>query len=143
MTTILESKLMPIPQDSLPSVAHGTSSPLGATPGPDGTNFTVFSKPATAIELLLFDRVDDARAARVIRLEPALNRTYHYWHVFVPGVRAGQLYAYRAEGPWDPANGLRFDPTKVFSTPMAGAWPCPRATIAAPPPRPATTVRPR
>ena len=117
MTTILESKLMPIPQDSLPSVTHGTSSPLGATPGPDGTNFTVFSKPATAIELLLFDRVDDARAARAIRLEPALNRTYHYWHVFVPGVRAGQLYAYRAEGPWDPANGLRFDPTKVLLDP--------------------------
>ena len=117
MTAILESKLMPTARDASHSATHGTSSPLGATPGPDGTNFSVYSKHATAIELLLFDRVDDARAARAIRLEPASNRTYHYWHLFVPGVRAGQLYGYRVEGPWDPANGLRFDPAKVLLDP--------------------------
>jgi isoamylase len=117
MTTVLGIERMPIAPDAWPSVTRGTSSPLGATPLPDGTNFSIFSKPATAIELLLFDRVDDARAERAIRLEPALNRTYHYWHVFVPGVRAGQIYGYRAEGPSDPANGLRFDPTKVLLDP--------------------------
>jgi glycogen operon protein len=56
-----------------------------------GVNFSVFSKYATGIELLLFDRVDDAEAARVIRIDPAANRTYHYWHVFGPGVTAGQV----------------------------------------------------
>ena len=56
-------------------------------------------------------------AARAIRLDAFANRTYHYWHVFVPGVTAGQLYAYRVEGPWDPPNGLRFDPTKVLLDP--------------------------
>jgi isoamylase len=95
----------------------GTSSPLGATPGAHGTNFSIFSKHATAIELLLFDQVDDARPARVMPLEPALNRTYHYWHVFVPALKAGQLYGYRVDGPSDPANGMRFDQSKVLIDP--------------------------
>jgi glycogen operon protein len=78
----------------------------------------VFSKHATGIELLLFDRVEDgADAACVVRIDPAANRTYHYWHVFVPGVKAGRLYGYRVEGPWDPGHGMRFDPTKVLLDP--------------------------
>jgi isoamylase len=95
----------------------GSSSPLGATPSPSGVNFSVFSRHATALELLLFDKVDDTRAARVVRLDPSTNRTYHYWHVFVPDVRPGQLYAYRVEGPFDPSNGMRFDPAKVLLDP--------------------------
>jgi len=96
---------------------EGSSSPLGATPSPNGVNFSVFSKHATRVELLLFDRVDDTKAARVVRLDPSANRTYHYWHVFVPDVRPGQLYAYRVEGPFDPSSGMRFDPTKVLLDP--------------------------
>ena len=69
------------------------------------------------MELLLFDREEDARATRVIPLDPAANRTYHYWHRFVTGVRPGQMYGYRVHGPWDPASGLRFDPTKVLLDP--------------------------
>jgi glycogen operon protein len=53
----------------------------------------------------------------VIRIDPSSNRTYHYWHVFVPGVRAGQIYGYRVEGPFDPARGMRFDPGKVLLDP--------------------------
>src|SRR5213594_1150215 len=93
---------------------EGSSSPLGATPSPDGVNFSVFSRHATGVQLLLFNGVDDAKAERVVRLDPSINRTYHYWHVFVPDVRPGQLYAYRVEGPFDPSCGLRFDPTKVL-----------------------------
>src|SRR5438270_11926049 len=95
----------------------GRSYPLGATVFPDGVNFSVFSRGASAVELLLFNREDDARPARVIPIDPASNRTYHYWHVFVPGVRPGQIYGYRVHGPWDPANGMRFDPTKVLLDP--------------------------
>jgi isoamylase len=98
-------------------LTHGTSSPLGATPCREGVNFSVFSKHATAIELLLFDRVDDAKPARVVRIDPVANRTYHYWHVFVPGVTTGQTYGYRVEGPSNPAIGMRFDPTKVLLDP--------------------------
>jgi glycogen operon protein len=95
----------------------GRSYPLGATSLPDGVNFSVFSRNATGLELVLFDREDDPRPARVIPIDPATNRTYHYWHVFVPGVQLGQLYGYRAHGPFDPASGMRFDPTKVLLDP--------------------------
>ena len=69
------------------------------------------------MELLLFDREDDAQPARVVPIDPADNRTYHYWHVFVPGVKPGQLYGYRVHGPFDPASGMRFDPSKVLLDP--------------------------
>jgi glycogen operon protein len=95
---------------------RGTSV-LGATVMPEGVNFGVFSKSATAIELLLFDDVDAAGPSRVIRLEPPAHRTYHYWHVLVPGLQAGQVYAYRAHGPFAPERGLRFDPQKVLIDP--------------------------
>jgi glycogen operon protein len=52
-----------------------------------------------------------------MRLDPAANRTYHYWHVFVSGVKAGQIYAYRVRGAFDPASGMRFDPAKVLLDP--------------------------
>jgi pullulanase/glycogen debranching enzyme len=87
---------------------------LGATSLPDGVNFSVFSRNASALELLLFDGAESSKPVQVI---PIANRTYHYWHVFVPGLRPGQLYAYRAYGPSDPANGLRFDPSKVLLDP--------------------------
>jgi len=96
---------------------EGSSSPLGATPSPNGVNFSVFSRHAAGVQLLLFDRVDDVRAARVVRLDPWANRTYHYWHVFVPNVQPGQLYGYRVEGPFDPSSGMRFDPAKVLLDP--------------------------
>jgi isoamylase len=95
----------------------GHSSPLGATVVDGGVNFSLFSRGATGVELLLFDREDDARPARVMRLDPAANRTYHYWHVCMPGIRPGQLYGYRVAGPSDPANGMRFDPAKVLLDP--------------------------
>jgi len=95
----------------------GRSSPLGATPSAKGINFSLFSRYATGVELLLFDRVDDARPARVIRLDPVANHTYHYWHEFLPDVQPGQIYGYRVEGPFDPAKGMRFDPTRVLLDP--------------------------
>src|SRR5688572_28675947 len=109
----------PVPSLSLATsrLARGTSAPLGATPGPAGVNFSVYSRHATGIELLLFDQVDDSRAARVIAIDPADQRTYHYWHVLVPGLAAGQIYGYRVQGPWDPASGMRFDPAKVLLDP--------------------------
>ncbi len=48
-----------------------------------------------------------------------MHRTYHYWHVFVPGVGAGQIYGFRAHGPDDPARGLRFDAGKLLLDPYA------------------------
>jgi glycogen operon protein len=95
----------------------GRSSPLGATVCQGGTNFSLYSRSASGMELLFFDREDDARPSSVIRVDPRANRTYHYWHVFVPGVQPGQIYGYRVQGPFDPTRGLRFDPGKVLLDP--------------------------
>jgi len=69
------------------------------------------------VELLFFDHDDDAKPARVVRIDPATNRTYHYWHVFVSGVRPGQIYGYRVEGLAAAERGLRFDSAKVLLDP--------------------------
>ncbi len=104
----------------------GQSYPLGASLIPGGANFAVFSRTASAIELLLFDRIDDARPSRVILIDPLTNLTYHYWHAFVPGVEAGQIYGFRAYGPLAPDRGLRFDPSKLLLDPYGRAIAVPK-----------------
>jgi isoamylase len=105
----------------------GQSSPLGATVVDGGVNFSIFSRNATGVELLLFDREDEARPVRTIRLDPVINRTYHYWHVFVHAALAGQIYGYRVEGPSDFASGMRFDPSKVLLDPYGRGVVVPKA----------------
>ncbi len=89
--------------------------------GCGGTNFSLYSRSAIAVDLLFFDKADDSRPARTIRIDPATNRTYHYWHVFVPDVQPGQIYGYRVHGPFDPTMGMRFDPSKVLLDPYGRA----------------------
>ena len=89
------------------------SFPLGATVYPGGVNFSVYSKHATLVELLLFEHVDADQPSRVFRLSASQNRTGHYWHIFVPDVHAGQLYGWRVQGPNLPEYGLRFDGEKT------------------------------
>jgi isoamylase len=98
-------------------VTSGASAPLGATVRPGGVNFSVFSKGAVLMELLLFDDANDIQPVRIIPLHAVGHRTYHYWHVFVPDLQPGQLYAYRAQGPFAPERGLRFDAEKVLLDP--------------------------
>jgi isoamylase len=100
---------------------RGNTSPLGATVFPNGVNFSVFARDCTGIELLLFDQADDQKASRIIALDPKRNRTYHYWHTFVPDIGAGQLYGYRVAGPFDPQRGRRFDPGKLLIDPYGRA----------------------
>ncbi|OYW13000.1 MAG: glycogen debranching enzyme, partial [Planctomycetales bacterium 12-60-4] len=95
----------------------GKPFPLGANVTPAGVNFSLFSRTATGVDLLLFDREDDKNPIRTISLDPVSNHTYHYWHTFVPNLRPGQLYGYRVIGPTDHAHGLRFDCTKVLLDP--------------------------
>ena len=106
-TRAMKPRFKPRPA-AIPSVPPSTA---------DGTNFSLFSRSASRVELLFFDRADDARPSRSIELDPRIHRTYHYWHAFVPGVKAGQLYGYRVHGPSDPAQGMRFDPAKVLLDP--------------------------
>jgi isoamylase len=105
----------------------GVSAPLGASVCAGGVNFSVYSKHATLIELLLFNDGGAPTPARVIPLDPHDNRTYHYWHTFVPGLEAGQVYAYRAHGPFAPELGLRFDGEKILLDPYGRAVAVPDA----------------
>ncbi|WP_337287749.1 glycogen debranching protein GlgX [Candidatus Methylomirabilis sp.] len=104
---------------------EGMSAPLGATLTDGGVNFSVFSKNAALVELLLFDDRNAAQPTRIIPLAPHRNRTYHYWHIFVPDLKPGQIYAYRAQGPFAPERGLRFDGKKLLLDPygLAIAFP--------------------
>lgn len=99
----------------------GRSYPLGATVGNGGVNFSLYSRTACSVALLLFDQEGDATPSQIVAFDPVANRSYHYWHAFVPGLAAGQLYGYRVDGPNSPAQGLRFDSTKVVIDPYAKA----------------------
>jgi isoamylase len=106
--------------DSSPQEVHiSRPYPLGPTVSAEGTNFSVFSANATGVEIVFFNHADDAQGARVISLDPVLQRTSHYWHIFVPGIRPGQLYGYRVDGPYDPSKGYRFDSEKLLLDPYA------------------------
>jgi isoamylase len=94
----------------------GLSAPIGATVTDGGVNFSVFSKNATSIDLLLFDDAEAVEPSRVVQLTGG-HRTYHYWHAFIPDLVPGQIYAYRAHGPFAPERGLRFDGDKVLLDP--------------------------
>ena len=74
-------------------VAEGKPFPLGAECMPDGVNFSVYSKDATSVELLLFDRIDREHPLQSITLGSSTHQTYYYWHVFVPGLKAGRFMA--------------------------------------------------
>jgi isoamylase len=96
-------------------VRPGRRFPLGATPGPGGTNFAVASGVAGGMLLCLFD---DAGAETRLAL-PEYDAGV--WHGFVEGVGVGQAYGYRATGPWEPARGLRCNPAKLLLDPYARA----------------------
>ncbi|MBV8746663.1 MAG: hypothetical protein JO134_16630, partial [Xanthobacteraceae bacterium] len=96
---------------------EGASAPLGATVSPNGVNFSIFSRHADLIELLLFDQANAAKPTRVFSLEADRHRTDGYWHVFVPGLQPGQVYGFRAHGPFAPERGWRFDGKKLLVDP--------------------------
>ena len=90
--------------------AAGRPHPLGATPDAHGVNFSVFSRNATAVELLLFDQHDDRQPAQTIPLDPAANKTFFFWHVYVQRAAAGgplRLPGRRPGGPARPGIPLQ------------------------------------
>ncbi|MHB1296283.1 MAG: glycogen debranching protein GlgX [Anaerolineae bacterium] len=102
-------------------VLPGRPYPLGATPLGDGVNFSLFSRNATSVQLLLFDRYDQDSPTHTVPLEPPAHKTYYYWHAEVRGIGHGQIYAYRVDGPYHPEEGRRFNRHKVLVDPYARA----------------------
>ncbi|MFQ8430506.1 glycogen debranching protein GlgX [Amaricoccus sp. W119] len=101
------------------AIAQGQPHPLGPSVQANGVNFSLFSQNATGVELLLFRDDTAPLPYQTVRLDPVVNRAFGFWHVFVEGLRPGALYGYRIDGPWDPANGHRFDRSKLAIDPYA------------------------
>lgn len=96
----------------------GKPFPIGASWDGEGVNFAVFSENATKIELCLFNHpADDVESEKYEFTE----RTGYIWHTYVPGMKPGQLYGFRADGPYDPGNGHRFNVNKLLLDPYAKA----------------------
>ena len=90
--------------------------PLGATWTGLGVNFAIFSAHATKVELCLFDSPGSTHESQRIVLP---EQTDQVWHGFLPDARPNQLYGYRVHGPYEPAQGHRFNPNKVVMDPYA------------------------
>jgi len=91
----------------------GRPFPLGPTWDGEGTNFSLFSESAERVELCLFDDANNETRVEIC------ERTAYQWHGYLPGVGPGQRYGYRVHGPYDPANGHRFNPHKLLIDPYA------------------------
>jgi len=96
----------------------GSPFPLGATWDGRGVNFSVYSENATSVELCLFNTIQDESESIRVRMA---ERTGHIWHIYLPGIKPGQLYGFRVNGPYDPANGHRFNVNKLLIDPNTKA----------------------
>jgi isoamylase len=96
-------------------VREGQPFPLGATWDGIGVNFALFSANATKVELCIFD-IDGTTEVERIALPEYTNEV---WHGYLPDARPGTVYGYRVHGPYDPANGHRFNPHKLLIDPYA------------------------
>ena len=93
--------------------------PYGAHVVDQGVHFSIFSRHATRVWLLLFDQAEDEIPKEEFELLPDRNRLGDLWHLHVPTARAGQCYVYRMDGPRDGAAGHAFDPEQWLLDPYA------------------------
>ncbi len=96
----------------------GSPHPLGATWDGEGVNFALFSEHATSVELCIFDAADDPKPSSTVAMPVA---TDHVWHAYLPDARPGCLYGFRVDGPYEPAEGHRFNSAKLLLDPYAKA----------------------
>jgi glycogen operon protein len=94
----------------------GKPYPLGATPNAKGTNFALYSEYATGVHVCLID--EQGKQIDCIELK---EQTAFVWHGFLAGIKPGQRYGYRVDGPWEPQNGHRFNSSKLLIDPYAKA----------------------
>jgi isoamylase len=99
-------------------VCPGRPYPLGASYDGLGVNFAVFSEHATRVVVSIFDPVEHSQEVARVALP---EHTDHVWHGYVPGLKPGTLYGFRAYGPWAPRRGHRFNPSKLLVDPYARA----------------------
>ncbi|MFN3152030.1 glycogen debranching protein GlgX [Bremerella sp.] len=95
--------------------------PYGAILHERGVRFVVFSRSATAMRLLLYKNVDDREPSEIIDFDRETDRWGDIWSIFIPGLSAGQLYHFQAEGPYNPDEGMLFDGRARLIDPYAKA----------------------
>ena len=103
-------------------ISEGRPEVLGATPSGNGVNFALYSKNAERVVLDLFDAPDAKQPCLSIDFDPVKNKTGSVWHIFVEGLSAGTLYLFRADGPYNPPKGHRFNFNKYLFDPYAKAF---------------------
>jgi isoamylase len=99
------------------TILPGKPYPQGATWDGSGVNFSIYSEDAKGVNLCLFEDPCSAEC-ETIAVREATGRI---WHCYVQGVGPGQYYGFRIEGPYEPENGLRFNPAKLLIDPYAKA----------------------
>jgi len=100
----------------------GNNLTTGATLHSEGVNFCIFSRHATSVCLYLYENVDSKTPLQIVPLDPSINRTFFFWHVFVDGVEAGCVYNWVVDGPGDTKHtGYRFDHRVAILDPWARA----------------------
>jgi isoamylase len=99
------------------TVLPGRPYPQGATWDGIGCNFAVYSEDAHAVDLCLFDKSTEPETETYRLTEVSGN----VWHIYLNGIKPGQLYGYRVHGPYEPERGLRFNPAKLLIDPYARA----------------------
>ena len=104
-----------------PPLQFAYQTPFGATVQDSGVQFSVFSRSATAMRLLLYNKVNDREPADIIEFDRDTDRWGDVWSLHVPGISSGQLYHFQASGPWDPDRGHRFDSSARLLDPYAQA----------------------
>jgi isoamylase len=114
----METFKIPVIRKMIHSVYPGQPYPLGATWDGEGVNFAIYAENASAIDLCLFDGLNDEKETDKIHINEV---SHHVWHAYIPGIKPGQHYGYRAHGPYDPLNGLRYNPNKLLIDPYAKA----------------------
>ncbi|WP_439582028.1 glycogen debranching protein GlgX [Dyadobacter bucti] len=114
----IENELLESPASLNIQTLPGKPYPLGATWDGKGINFAVFSENADGVELCLFKAENEEDEYIKIKIEEV---SHHIWHAYVPDLGPGQLYGYRVHGPYDPANGHRFNSNKLLLDPYAKA----------------------
>ncbi len=102
-------------------VLPGRAFPIGSAVRQNGIRFAVFSRHATRVWLCIFEKAEDEKPAYEIEYDAGRHRVGDVWSIYVEGLSEGTLYAYRMDGPYDPAHGHRYDKTKYLLDPYAKA----------------------
>ena len=100
----------------------GSQYPPGTTADENGVNFCIFSRNAESVALRLYETSTCPEPFQIIQLDPNVNRTFFFWHIYVQELGAGIHYTWHVDGPKETRyTGFRFNPEHELLDPWAKA----------------------